>query len=68
MTAKRPVSEREVYFEFFAVGGSVKVNAIDPASGVEASIVGPSNAAQADLQRLALAKLKRMVQKKAGEA
>jgi hypothetical protein len=47
-----------VYFEFTAVGTSVKVAAIDAATGIEVSVVGPARAAQADLQRLALQKLK----------
>jgi hypothetical protein len=47
----------EVYFEFHAIGASVKVCAIDPHSGIEVSIIGPANAARADLQRLALQKL-----------
>ena len=48
----------EVYFEFTAIGASVKVAAIDAATGIEVSVVGPARAAQADLQRLALQKLK----------
>lgn len=46
-----------VLFEFVAIGGSVKVTALDPVSGAEAVVVGPANAAQADLRRLALRKL-----------
>jgi len=49
---------REVYFEFTAIGGSVKVVAIDSASGTEVSVIGPVNAAQSDLERLALQKLR----------
>lgn len=47
-----------VYFEFTPVGASVKVAAIDAATGIEVSVVGPARASQADLQRLALQKLK----------
>jgi hypothetical protein len=47
-----------VYFEFTAIGTSVKVAAIDAATGIEVSVVGPARASQADLQRLALQKLK----------
>ena len=50
--------EREVYFEFTAMAGSVKVSAIDALTGIEVSVVGPAGAARADLQRLALHKLK----------
>ncbi len=48
----------EVYFEFTAIGRSVKVSAIDAASGLEVSVVGPASAPQAQLERLALQKLK----------
>ena len=47
-----------VYFEFTPIGSSVKVAAIDAATGIEVSVVGPARALQADLQRLALQKLK----------
>src|SRR6185312_42699 len=38
---------REIIFEFVRVGGSVKVTALDVASGVEVSIVGPASAGEA---------------------
>jgi hypothetical protein len=47
-----------VYFEFTPVGTSVKVVAIDAATGTEVSVIGPARAAPADLQKLALSKLK----------
>jgi hypothetical protein len=47
-----------VYFEFTPVGGSVKVAAIDAVTGTEVCVIGPARAAQADLQRLALQKLR----------
>ncbi len=49
---------REVYFEFIVIGAAVKVVAIDAATGTEVSVIGPASAAQVDLERLALAKLK----------
>jgi hypothetical protein len=49
--------EREVYFEFTPIGRTVKVSAIDAATGIEVSVVAPAGAARADLQRLALRKL-----------
>jgi hypothetical protein len=49
---------REVYFEFVAIGNAVKVTAIDSLTGIEVSAMGPVSAAQADLQQLALQKLK----------
>jgi hypothetical protein len=47
----------DVYFEFAVIGRSVKVTAIDAASGIEVSVVAPATAARADLQQLALRKL-----------
>jgi hypothetical protein len=49
---------REVLFEFRQVGGAVRVAAIDAATGIEVTVMGPAAASRADLQRLALAKLK----------
>lgn len=48
---------RQVYFEFTAIGGTVKVAAIDAASGIEVTVMGPVRTPQGDLQRLALKKL-----------
>lgn len=50
--------DREVYFEFMAIGSSVKVVAIDSVTGIEVTAIGPASASRADLQQLALAKLK----------
>jgi hypothetical protein len=36
----------------------VKITAIDSATAVEVSVMGPANAAQSDLERVALRKLK----------
>ena len=55
MSAEEP---REVFFEFTAIGAVVKVVAIDAATGTEVSVIGPVGAAQADLQQLAVGKLK----------
>ncbi len=49
--------QREVYFEFVKVGNAVKVTAIDSVTAIEVSVMGPANAAQSDLERLALRKL-----------
>jgi uncharacterized protein DUF6898 len=51
-------ADHDVYFEFIAIGASVKVTAIDGQTGIEVSVVGPKSAAQTDLERLALQKLK----------
>ena len=49
---------REVYFEFTAVGAVMKVAAIDAETGLEVIVMGPVHASRADLQKLALAKLR----------
>jgi precorrin-6B methylase 2 len=49
----------EVYFEFIRVGAAMRVSAIDGRTGIEVTVMGPAHAAQSDLERLALAKLKR---------
>ena len=56
-------AEREVYFEFTAIGNTVKVTAIDSLTGIEVSAMGPVSASQADLQQLALQKLKARLQR-----
>lgn len=50
-------AEREVIFEFLRLGASVKVTAVDVATGIEASIVGAPNAGEVALRRLAKQKL-----------
>lgn len=57
----------QVIFEFYQVGNSVKVSAVDPASLVEVSIVGPATAPRAQLERTALSKLKYVLAKRAGQ-
>ena len=48
----------EVYFEVTVIGTSAKVVAIDAATGIEVTAIGPAKASLADLKRLALGKLK----------
>ena len=48
---------REVFFEFTQVGHSMKVVAIDAASGVEVSTVAPVSASEFEWRRVALLKL-----------
>ncbi|MBO6782812.1 MAG: hypothetical protein JJ899_06010 [Alphaproteobacteria bacterium] len=50
-------------FEFFAVGNSVKVCAVDPRTGTEVVIVGPVNAGEAALRKAAMAKLSYILEK-----
>ena len=53
---------REILFEFTAVGAVMKVVAIDAATGIEVMAMGPVHASRADLQKLALAKLRRRLE------
>ncbi len=48
---------REILFEFIRRGAFVKVTALDPVTGTEASIVGPPSAGAAALKALAVRKL-----------
>ena len=50
--------KREYLFEFHQVGRYVKVSAIDTLINTEVSVVGAASAAQSDLCRLAVCKLK----------
>lgn len=43
--------------EFLPIGNTVKVSAVDPTTGTEVSIVGPSTASEAQLSRIAVRKL-----------
>ena len=55
---------RPIYVEFVVQGNVVKVTAIDSVTGVEASIVGPANAAQSTLAEAARRKLDYVLKKK----
>jgi hypothetical protein len=55
---------RPVIFEFVQQGAYMRVAAVDEETGLEAIIVGPANAARADLQALALRKLERLLERK----
>jgi hypothetical protein len=55
--------KRAVIFEFHQIGNAVKVAAVDEATGVEVSIVGPSSAMRSDLEKVARAKLMRALEK-----
>ena len=59
---------REVYVEFLQQGGFVKATAIDPASGIEASVMGPAGAAREALSAAAIRKLQYVLARKNGSA
>ncbi|MDB5506488.1 MAG: hypothetical protein JWR75_1126 [Devosia sp.] len=49
----------EVLFEFRQVGPQIRVAALDAASGIEVVVIAPLSASRAQMQTLALAKLRR---------
>jgi hypothetical protein len=59
----RPL-KKEILIEFVVQGNVVKATAIDSASGMEASIVGPPNGARAALAQAAARKLEYVIAKR----
>ena len=55
---------REIFVEFVILGNSVKATAIDPESGLEASVVGPASAPRAVMAEAARKKLDYVAKKK----
>jgi hypothetical protein len=55
----------EVYFEITIIGATAKVVAIDAATAIEVTVIGPAKASQADLKQLALGKLKLAIAREA---
>lgn len=58
---------REIILEWIDQGALVRVNAVDVATGEEASASGPPHAARHDLEKLAIGKLQRRLAKVLGE-
>lgn len=56
-------ADKEYLIEFVRIGNSIKVSAIDPVTGIEASIVGPANLSEALLSSNAIAKLRYVLAK-----
>jgi len=54
----------EIYVEFVILGNSLKATAIDPETGLEATVIGPANAAQSTMAQAARRKLEFMAKKK----
>lgn len=57
-----PKGPSEVLLEFVRIGGQMRVSAIDSATGIEVVIIAPHNAPRAQVQQIALAKLKRKME------
>lgn len=58
----------EIYFELVPAGAFVRATAIDPTTGIEATIVGPASAGPAALQQAALAKLNYIIRRNKASA
>ncbi|WP_420550081.1 DUF6898 family protein [Curvivirga sp.] len=56
-TPKHRLLPQGALIEMEQHGASIKVSAIDPASFLEVSIVGPATASQSELEQLAVKKL-----------
>ncbi len=54
----------EVIFEYRPVGNSIRVTAVDAATGIEAVFQAPMSLGKGDLQRMALQKLAYVMRKK----
>lgn len=54
---------REILVEFVVHGNAAKATAIDPATGIEASVVGPASASRATLAEAARRKLDYLLNK-----
>lgn len=59
-----PPEPRRIILELTTVGASRKVTAVDEATGTEVCFVAPASTAQADIERLARAKLDYVLKKK----
>lgn len=57
----------EVYIEYKQVGQTMKVTAVDAATGLEVVIIGPASAARSHLQKVAIEKLKMQLKKAESE-
>jgi len=55
---------KEIFVEYVMLGNTVKATAIDPDTGLEASIVGPANAPRSTLAQAARKKLEYVLKKK----
>ncbi|HKX36643.1 MAG TPA: hypothetical protein VJM79_08275 [Rhizorhapis sp.] len=55
---------KEIFIEFVILGNVVKATAIDPDSGLEASVMGPANAPRGALADAARRKLEYLEKKK----
>jgi len=60
---KSASGQSDVYFEFTQIGAQMRVAAIDSRTGTEVIVIAPLAATQIQMQQLALAKLKRRLER-----
>jgi hypothetical protein len=58
------VPGKEIFVEFVILGNSIKATAIDPDTGLEASVIGPANAPRGAMAEAARKKLEYVAKKK----
>ncbi len=56
------MSSGDVLFEFVQMGQQMRVAAIDEATGIEVVVITPLNATKLQMQRVAMAKLRRKLE------
>lgn len=62
------MSQDKVILEFYPMGAAVRVTALDPVTLVEVTIQGPATASEPELTRIALAKLRYVLDRQSGGA
>lgn len=62
-----PPRPGDVIFEFRRIGASMKVSAVHVASDTEVSLVAPASAGEAAWRQAAIAKLRYVLARRAGE-
>lgn len=63
-----PGERREVLFEFRPAGNQIRVAAIDATTGIEVIIIAPVNTSEAQMKSVALAKLRRRLDRQGDKA
>ena len=64
MVEPRDINLREVLYEFFSVGRHLRVNAIDPRTGIEVSMIADPRYGETLIKRLAARKLAYVISKR----
>jgi 2-methylcitrate dehydratase PrpD len=54
---------KQVFLEYTPVGRSMKVVAVDPETGLEATIIAPLGSPRGEMDRIAVRKLERLIER-----